>query len=497
MPMREASVFAAMYNYERKSRVTSKRSGRSTGARKRTSGLDAGSIGQQGTSGSGSGSYGTGTAQGGKSFHPGQQLHDSRIYNVVKVAWVRNDRDAARHVAAHCNYIEKRERGHTEQERKFFTREKDAVPRSEVIEMIMDHRGAMYFGKAMYKVILSPNTNDLDRQDMTRAVMDRFEKETGSRLHWAAVEHENTLHNHVHIVIAGLRENGRSFSLKPKELEQLRAIGHEYQFEIRHEHLLERDLIAKEMSHFREYAHELTQRDVDRQQGIEIGIYNPKVDERANEILKTNPERDRNEMHAFGLDKYYYNVEKDFKDIKDQMEQVYINEITELAKEHPELFPGLNKDLSNLIYRLENRSENKEDRTPEHEQRDMDKGKDEHQISSSKAVQNLYQYADLTRPCEERSSHHDVEYEASPFPHLHNSVDKDDLSREPDSHDQDSQILYELAGSDAYEHIEAMADDQDFGDFWGEEDSQPVYEEPSESDGPEDDHDERDEEDYF
>ncbi|MBX9569892.1 MAG: hypothetical protein K2X77_13425 [Candidatus Obscuribacterales bacterium] len=485
--MREASAFAAMYNYERKTRGGSKPAGRSTGTKKRTSSLDAGAIGQQGASSSTSGFAASGASQGGKAFHPGQQLHDARIYNVIKVAWVKNNRDAPRHIAAHCNYIEKRERGHAEKERTFFTRERDAVSRSEVIEMIMDHRGAMYFGKAMYKVILSPNTNDLDRQDMTRAVMDKFEKETGSRLHWAAVEHENTLHNHVHIVIAALREDGKQFALKPKELEQLRAIGHEYQFEIRHEHLRERDLIAREMSYFREYAHELTQRDVDRNMRVELEVDRPRVDEVANQLLNTDRDRDREQMHEFGLDKYYYNVEKDFKEIKDEVERGYFNEIKELAKEHPELFPGLDKQQANFAYELPDRSMNKS----EHAETD------EREPAISTMVVNLYNYSDLSRSTDERTHEENSLDDRYSYPDLQLAHDIGTPSEIDRAEDQESSFVHDLAGTSDYENTELGAD---FESLWGE-DSQPVYEDHSAgiSYGPEDrdDHDERDDEDYF
>lgn len=70
---------------------------------------------------------------------------------------------------------------------------------------IMDRR------RAVSRLIISPERAaglDLDR--LTRAAVARLESEIGiSDLRWIAAIHRNTKHHHVHLVIAGMAEDGR------------------------------------------------------------------------------------------------------------------------------------------------------------------------------------------------------------------------------------------------------------------------------------------------
>jgi len=66
----------------------------------------------------------------------------------------------------------------------------------------------------MFRIILSPEDADrLDLESYTREYVKRLEKGLGTELEWAAVEHDNTDHPHVHIVLRGKDDRGQDLVL--------------------------------------------------------------------------------------------------------------------------------------------------------------------------------------------------------------------------------------------------------------------------------------------
>lgn len=66
----------------------------------------------------------------------------------------------------------------------------------------------------MFRIILSPEDADrLDLETYTREYIRRLEKGLGTKLEWAAVEHDNTDHPHVHIVLRGKDDRGQDLVL--------------------------------------------------------------------------------------------------------------------------------------------------------------------------------------------------------------------------------------------------------------------------------------------
>jgi hypothetical protein len=61
----------------------------------------------------------------------------------------------------------------------------------------------------LWKLIVSPEFGDrVDLSALTRDLMNRMERDLGTRLEWVAVSHFNTEHPHVHIAIRGIRDDG-------------------------------------------------------------------------------------------------------------------------------------------------------------------------------------------------------------------------------------------------------------------------------------------------
>jgi type IV secretory pathway VirD2 relaxase len=66
----------------------------------------------------------------------------------------------------------------------------------------------------LFKLIVSPEFGErLDLQDHTRRLIQRMEKDLGTRLEWVAAAHFNTEHPHVHIALRGIDQNGASLRI--------------------------------------------------------------------------------------------------------------------------------------------------------------------------------------------------------------------------------------------------------------------------------------------
>jgi hypothetical protein len=65
--------------------------------------------------------------------------------------------------------------------------------------------------RAVYRMVISPErASGLDLRQLTLASVTAMERELGSgRLRWIAAVHRNTVHHHVHLVLAGMREDGQ------------------------------------------------------------------------------------------------------------------------------------------------------------------------------------------------------------------------------------------------------------------------------------------------
>jgi type IV secretory pathway VirD2 relaxase len=72
-----------------------------------------------------------------------------------------------------------------------------------------------------WKLIISPEFGDLaDLRRLTGDLMERMEKDLGTDLEWVAVEHHNTEHPHVHVVVRGLRTDGAALRMSREYIQQ-------------------------------------------------------------------------------------------------------------------------------------------------------------------------------------------------------------------------------------------------------------------------------------
>jgi hypothetical protein len=91
--------------------------------------------------------------------------------------------------------------------------------------------------RAVYRFVISPErAHGLDLRQLTVAAVGRLEKEAGvGGLRWMAAIHRNTAHPHVHLVIAGMRQQGEGFArldlTRPRLAAMKDALGLEIQRE--------------------------------------------------------------------------------------------------------------------------------------------------------------------------------------------------------------------------------------------------------------------------
>ncbi len=81
-------------------------------------------------------------------------------------------------------------------------------------------------GPRLWKLIVSPEMgHQMDLREHTRALLSEMEREFGTRLRWAAIDHYNTAHPHVHVAIWGVDDRGQDLRFGPDDLRRFRELS--------------------------------------------------------------------------------------------------------------------------------------------------------------------------------------------------------------------------------------------------------------------------------
>jgi type IV secretory pathway VirD2 relaxase len=156
--------------------------------------------------------------------------------SVAKHSYIKGESGKAR-AKAHVSYIQHRSGDDREKGgRTFFNKDRDDVKGKDVKREIEEQTER---GVTVHKIILSPGINGVDLKEYTREVMDELGRSKGLDLKWDAVEHTNTDHDHVHVVVMGKDEHGRRVRLDRDDHKTLRETGDRY---LEREHTLDRYL---------------------------------------------------------------------------------------------------------------------------------------------------------------------------------------------------------------------------------------------------------------
>jgi type IV secretory pathway VirD2 relaxase len=312
------------------------------------------------------------------------------IRTVVKHSYLKGSKGVGK-ARAHINYIqyrpgEDREKG----ARVFFNGDRDDVLGREVKERLSEQERN---GVTMHKLILSPGVQGCDLRDYTRELMEELQREKGQQLDWFAVEHRNTEHAHLHVVVMGKDLNGGRVRLDLHDMKNLREFGDRY---LEREHKLDRYL-DREIERLLKEPHRGIELDFKRTKGdreFERLIYGD-VDESDRRRGSKENERDRQEwermdkdLHRSYGDERFTGRPRTYKQYQmessgrwDKFHQDYQNRLArerwlDMGKDNPKMIEEIAKELF-WLQELE-----KEQRMDRYKDVDIDRlinGKDKHE----------------------------------------------------------------------------------------------------------------------
>lgn len=135
-------------------------------------------------------------------------------------------RVAVERALAHVKYIQHRQGEDREPDgRKFFTESEENLDGRSLRKAIKELEES---NVVIHKLTLAPEVSPHDKRAFTREVMQKLSEEKGQNLRWMAVEHNNTAHHHIHVVILGKDKQGKNVRLDKTDYPKLREWGDRY-----------------------------------------------------------------------------------------------------------------------------------------------------------------------------------------------------------------------------------------------------------------------------
>ncbi len=168
---------------------------------------------------------------------------------------------------AHVKYIqhrpgEDREKGG----REFFGEGDDELSARRLRKAVKEMANAKV---VVHKVTLAPEINPADKKAFTREVMKELGSEKGLDLNWFAVEHNNTDHHHIHVVILGKDKNGRDVHIDKRDYDKIKEYGDRH-LERVHPLEMERARDDREKKEHDRLQARKVERDMRKIQGLEL-----------------------------------------------------------------------------------------------------------------------------------------------------------------------------------------------------------------------------------
>jgi hypothetical protein len=173
---------------------------------------------------------------------------------------------------AHVKYIQHRpgpdkERGG----REFFNEREDRLDASEMREAIKEIGDSRV---VVHKLTLAPEINPQDKKAFTREVMQNLSRDKGQDLRWYAVEHNNTDHHHLHVVVLGKDRIGGEVRIDLKDIDKVKEYGDRY-LERWHPRELERSRKEREERERERRVERTREREAAREERIREGLELP------------------------------------------------------------------------------------------------------------------------------------------------------------------------------------------------------------------------------
>ncbi|HMW90733.1 MAG TPA: hypothetical protein PL112_17575 [Candidatus Obscuribacter sp.] len=126
----------------------------------------------------------------------------------------------------------------------------------------------------VHKVTLAPEIDPEDQKAFTREVMKKLGRDKGLDLRWFGVEHRNTAHHHIHVVVMGKDKTGKDVRFDKKDYDRIKEYGDRY-LERMHPFELERSRSDREERERQRIETRNRQREDARQERIRDGLELP------------------------------------------------------------------------------------------------------------------------------------------------------------------------------------------------------------------------------
>jgi len=126
---------------------------------------------------------------------------------------------------AHVKYIQHRPGPDREKGGREMFNDRDDVDAREMRKAIKELGDSRV---VVHKLTLAPEINPPDKKAFTREVMQNLSKDKGLDLEWFAVEHNNTDHHHIHVVVLGKDRNGSEVRIDLKNIDKVKEYGDRY-----------------------------------------------------------------------------------------------------------------------------------------------------------------------------------------------------------------------------------------------------------------------------
>jgi type IV secretory pathway VirD2 relaxase len=172
---------------------------------------------------------------------------------------------------AHVKYIQHRPGPDREKGGREMFNERDQVDAREMREAIKELGDSRV---VVHKLTLAPEINPADKKAFTREVMQNLSQDMGRDLNWFAVEHNNTDHHHIHVVVLGKDRNGTDVRIDLKHIGKVKEYGDRY-LERWHPRELERSRREREDREKQRRAERTKERELAREERIREGLELP------------------------------------------------------------------------------------------------------------------------------------------------------------------------------------------------------------------------------
>ena len=126
----------------------------------------------------------------------------------------------------------------------------------------------------VHKLTLAPEINPQDKKAFTRDVMAKLGQDMGRDLRWFGVEHNNTDHHHIHVVVLGKDRNNTEVRIGLKDIEKAKEHGERY-LEKWHPRELERSRKERAERERTRQAERTKERELAKQERIREGLELP------------------------------------------------------------------------------------------------------------------------------------------------------------------------------------------------------------------------------